>query len=50
MSRAKCLAYVVASPKLLEVGCRSIEQMRMANALCLFVEIAEAQAAAIAAP
>jgi hypothetical protein len=25
-------------PKLLEVGCRSIEQMRMANALCLFVE------------
>jgi AAA domain/Ribbon-helix-helix protein, copG family len=42
VSRAKCLAYVVASPKLLEVGCRSIEQMRMANALCLFVEIAEA--------
>jgi predicted RecB family nuclease len=38
VSRAKCLAYVVASPKLLEVGCRSIEQMRMANALCLFVE------------
>ncbi len=49
VSRAKCLAYVVASPKLLEVGCRSIEQMRMANALCLFVEIAEAQAAALAA-
>ena len=41
VSRAKCLAYVVASPKLLEVGCRSIEQMRMANALCLFVEGAE---------
>jgi superfamily I DNA and/or RNA helicase len=38
VSRAKCLAYVVASPKLLEVGCRSIEQMRMANALCLFVD------------
>ncbi len=38
ISRARCLAYVVASPKLLEVGCRSIEQMRMANALCLFVE------------
>ncbi len=49
VSRAKCLAYVVASPKLLEVGCRSIEQMRMANALCLFVEIAEAQAATVAA-
>ena len=41
VSRAKCLAYVVASPKLLEVGCRSIEQMRMANALCLFVEAAD---------
>jgi superfamily I DNA and/or RNA helicase len=47
VSRAKCLAYVVASPKLLEVGCRSIEQMRMANALCLFVEIAAAQAATV---
>jgi uncharacterized protein len=43
VSRAKCLAYVVASPKLLEVGCRSIEQMRMANALCLFVESAETE-------
>ena len=42
ISRACCLAYVVASPKLLEVGCRSIEQMRMANALCLFVDDAAA--------
>jgi len=42
VSRARCLAYVVASPRLLEVGCRSIEQMRMANALCLFVEKASA--------
>jgi len=40
VSRARCLAYVVASPRLLEVGCRSIEQMRMANALCRFVELA----------
>ena len=38
VARARCLAYVVASPRLLEVGCRSIEQMRMANALCLFAE------------
>ena len=43
ISRARCLAYVVASPKLLEVGCRSIEQMRMANALCLFAEEASRQ-------
>jgi predicted RecB family nuclease len=39
VSRARCLAYVVASPRLLEVGCRSIDQMRMANALCRFVEL-----------
>jgi predicted RecB family nuclease len=37
VSRARCLAYVVASPRLLEIDCRTIEQMRMANALCLFV-------------
>jgi uncharacterized protein len=43
VSRAKCLAYVVASPRLLEIGCRSVEQMRLANALCLFVEEAERQ-------
>jgi predicted RecB family nuclease len=38
VSRARCLACVVANPRLLEIDCRSIEQMRMANALCLFVE------------
>jgi predicted RecB family nuclease len=38
VSRAKCLSYVVASPRLLEVSCRTIEQMRLANALCRFVE------------
>ena len=41
ISRARCLAYLVASPKLLEVNCRSIPQMRLANALCRFVELAE---------
>jgi len=40
VSRARCLAYVVASPRLLEADCRTIEQMRMANALCRFVELA----------
>ena len=43
VSRAKCLAYVVASPRLLEASCRTVEQMRLVNALCRFVEIAEAQ-------
>jgi uncharacterized protein len=41
ISRAKCLACLVASPRLLEASCKTIEQMRMANALCLFVEEAE---------
>ncbi len=38
VSRAKCLAIVVASPKLLDIRCRTVEQMRMANALCALVE------------
>ena len=40
ISRARCLAYLVASPRLLEVNCRTIPQMRLANALCRFVELA----------
>jgi len=40
VSRAKCLSYVVASPRLLEVSCRTIEQMRLVNALCRFLESA----------
>ena len=47
-SRAKCLAILVASPKLLEVECRSPRQMQLANALCRFREIVEEQAAAAA--
>src|SRR5207244_7315129 len=42
VSRAMCLAYIVASPRLLESPARTIEQMRLINALCRFVEIAEA--------
>jgi predicted RecB family nuclease len=41
VSRARCLAYVVASPRLLDVNCRTVEQMRLVNALCRFVEFAE---------
>jgi uncharacterized protein len=40
ISRARCLAYLVASPRLLEVNATSIAQMRLANALCRFVELA----------
>jgi AAA domain len=38
ISRAKCLAYPVASPRLLDASCRTVEQMRVANALCALVE------------
>jgi superfamily I DNA and/or RNA helicase len=41
VSRARCLAYVVASPRLLESRARTVEQMRLVNALCRFVELAE---------
>ena len=35
-----CLACIVATPRLLESRARTIEQMRLINALCRFVEIA----------
>jgi uncharacterized protein len=34
ISRARCLAVVVASPKLLEARCSTIEQMKLVNTLC----------------
>jgi hypothetical protein len=34
----------VASPRLLETSCKTVEQMRLVNALCRFVEVAEDQA------
>ena len=40
-SRAKAVAIVVAEPALLRVRARTPEQMRLANALCQFVELAE---------
>jgi predicted RecB family nuclease len=40
VSRARCLAVLVCNPALLKVRCRSAEQMRLLNALCLFVEMA----------
>ncbi len=40
VSRARCLAYVVASPRLLDTECRTVEQMKLVNALCRFAEAA----------
>jgi superfamily I DNA and/or RNA helicase len=37
-SRAQCISIVVAEPALLRVRARTPEQMRLANALCQFVE------------
>jgi uncharacterized protein len=40
ISRARCLAVLVCNPELLHIHCRNAEQMRLLNALCLFVEMA----------
>lgn len=42
ISRARCLAVLVCSPELLHIRCRSADQMRLVNALCLLIELAEA--------
>jgi uncharacterized protein len=42
-SRGRCLAAIVASPALLRVRVHTPEQMRLANALCRFTEIAAEQ-------
>jgi uncharacterized protein len=39
-SRARCACVLVATPKLLEPECRTPEQMRWANGLCRFRELA----------
>lgn len=39
VSRAQCLAVLVASPALLTIPCHTVEQMRLVNALCLLDEM-----------
>lgn len=39
-SRARCAAFIVASPALTEPPCRTPRQMQLANGLCRFVELA----------
>ncbi|MEP7082218.1 MAG: TM0106 family RecB-like putative nuclease [Chloroflexota bacterium] len=48
VSRARAIAIVVASPRLLEANCRTPEQMRLVNALCQLVEHAAAAAPLVA--
>jgi uncharacterized protein len=40
VSRAQAMTIVVGSPKLLTVKCRSIDQLRLVNGLCRYVEMA----------
>ena len=42
VSRARGLSVLVCSPELLRARCHSPEQMRLVNALCRFVEMAQA--------
>jgi uncharacterized protein len=50
VSRARALAVVVCSPRLLWARCNTVEQMRLVNALCSFADEAERQAGAMSAP
>ncbi|MSO14543.1 AAA domain-containing protein [Rickettsiales endosymbiont of Trichoplax sp. H2] len=34
ISRAQCLTIIIANPKLLEVPCKTIEQIKMVNSFC----------------
>jgi uncharacterized protein len=44
-SRALCACVLVASPRLFEPECRTPHQMRLANALCRYAELARRSAA-----
>ena len=39
-SRAQCACILVGSPQLVQANCRTPRQMRWANALCAYVELA----------
>lgn len=34
LPRAQCLAIIIANPKLLEVPCKTIDQIKMVNTFC----------------
>jgi hypothetical protein len=41
VSRAQCVAVIVASPELFQVACKTPRQMQLANALCRYLEMAK---------
>ncbi|MBU1852336.1 MAG: TM0106 family RecB-like putative nuclease [Candidatus Omnitrophica bacterium] len=40
-SRSKCISILVCSPKIFEPDCKTPEQIRLANAFCRYLEVAE---------
>ena len=42
ISRAQCAAILVCSPDLLDIRCRSVDQMKLVNVVCRYVEDAAA--------
>jgi uncharacterized protein len=44
-SRAKCVVFLVANPRLFDPECRTPRQMKLANALCRYRELARSAAA-----
>ena len=42
LTRARAMAVVVCSPRLLDVTCRTVDQMRLVSAVCRFAEAAGA--------
>ncbi len=40
VSRAQCLAIIVASPRLMEAPCRTVPQLRLVNRFCQLAEYA----------
>jgi uncharacterized protein len=49
ITRAKAMAILVANPKLLEPECKTPHQLRLANALCRYIELAETREIATSA-
>jgi len=43
VSRAQCVAVIVASPALLQVDCKTPRQIQLANALCRYLEMAHSE-------
>ena len=41
LSRAQCLAVVVANPNLMEISCKTVDQMKLVNMLCWLHEYAK---------